>query len=169
MSDFINRRLDGGTDAALTGALQAAIDATDINDHFKRADFRVTPMSGSFYKFPRAEEGSMYTAAPGYLIQSDVLASLGNILTVRDDTFTVRSYGCVRNARRAILAQAWCEAVVQRTIDFVDPTDSPAAGSYDPSNNRGSGSNVSQLSEVNRLMGRRFRVVSFKWLDAWDI
>jgi hypothetical protein len=26
----------------------------------------------------------------------------GNILTVRDDTFTVRSYGCVRNAAKAI-------------------------------------------------------------------
>ena len=169
MADFINRRLDGGSDSSLTGALQAAIDATDINAQFNRADFRVKPLSGDFYKFPRAEEGSMYTGAPGYLIQSDVLASLGNILTVRDDTFTVRSYGCVRNARHAILAQAWCEAVVQRTIDFVDPADSPDAGSYNPAETQSAGSNASKLSEVNRMMGRRFRVVSFKWLDGWDI
>ena len=171
MADFINRRLDGGSDAALAGALQAAIDATDINERFNLADFRVTPLAGDFYKFPRAEEGSMYTAAPGYLIQSDVLASLGNILTVRDDTFLVRAYGCVRNARRAILAQAWCEAVVQRTIDFVDPTNSPEEGSYDPSTQGSSGSTrpIDSLTEVNRIMGRKLRIVSFKWLDSWDI
>ncbi len=169
MADFINRRLDGGTDAALTGALQAAIDATDINRDLMRADFMVHPLPGDFYSFPRAEEGSMYTAAPGYLIQSDVLMSLGNILTVRDDTFTVRAYGCVRNSRRAILAQAWCEAVVQRTIDYVDPDNTPQDGSYDPANQGTSGGNQSRLSEVNRLMGRKMRVVSFRWLDSWDI
>ncbi len=169
MADFINRRLDGGTDASLTGALQAAIDATDINKDFSRPDFMVHPLGGGLYSFPRAEEGSMYTAAPGYLIQSDVLMSLGNILTVRDDTFTVRAYGCVRNARRAILAQAWCEAIVQRTIEYVDPTNSPTEGGYDPANQGTSGRNQSKLSEVNRLMGRKMRVVSFKWLDSWDI
>ncbi len=169
MADFINRRLDGGTDAALTGALQAAIDATDINKDFSRPDFMVYPLAGELYSFPRAEQGSMYTAAPGYLIQSDVLMSLGNILTVRDDTFTVRAYGCVRNARRAILAQAWCEAIVQRTIEYVDPTNSPTEGGYDPDNSGASGENQSKLSEVNRLMGRKMRVVSFKWLDSWDI
>ena len=171
MADFINRRLDGGTDAALTGALQAAIDATQINENLKKEDFLVSPLSGDFYKFPRAEEGSMYTAAPGYLIQSDVLASLGNILTVRDDTFTVRAYGCVRNARHAILAQAWCEAVVQRTIEFVDPSNSPEEGGYDPSKQDGRSSRDSNkdLSDINRLMGRKLRIVSFRWLDSWDI
>ncbi len=169
MADFINRRLDGGTEAALTGALQAAIDATDINDELKRADFLVQPLPGDFYSFPRAEEGSMYTAAPGYLIQSDVLMSLGNILTVRDDTFTVRAYGCVRNSRHAILAQAWCEAVVQRTIEYVDPNNSPTDGSYDPANQGASVDSQSRLSEVNRIMGRKMKIVSFKWLDAWNI
>ena len=163
MSDFINRRLDTKKDFALKGALQAAIDATDINSMFM--DEVTEPATGgSLYKFKEAEEGSIYTAAPGYLIQSDVLASLGNILTVRDDTFTVRAYGCVRNARKAILAQAWCEAVVQRTIDYVDPTNDPSACEYDPD-----GRKVKGLSSANRVFGRQFRVVSFKWLDAWDI
>lgn len=56
----------------------------------------------------------MYTAAPGYLIQSDVLAVLGNILTTRDDTFTVRAYGELANREGVVLSRAWCEAVVQR-------------------------------------------------------
>lgn len=163
MSDFVNRRLDpSGGEAAMKGALQAAIDATDINRDFQ--DVIVKPIRGDYYSFPEAENGSMYTAAPGYLIQSDVLASLGNILTVRDDTFTVRSYGCVKNPSNAILAQAWCEAVVQRTMEYVDPSNAPSDAEYKPDGTRGQG-----LTDVNKVMGRQFRIVSFKWLDLWDI
>ncbi|MBR3926883.1 MAG: hypothetical protein IKJ58_08965 [Akkermansia sp.] len=164
MSDFINRRLDSSDKKlALTGALQAAIDATDINSMFM--DETTSPATGgSLYRFREAEEGSIYTAAPGYLIQSDVLASLGNILTVRDDTFTVRAYGCVRNARKAILAQAWCEAVVQRTMEYVDPTNDPSVREFEPDGRKARG-----LTAANTVFGRRFRIVSFKWLDAWDI
>ena len=169
MSDFINRRLDGGTNHALTGALQAAIDATDINQAFNADAYKVkVQKTGSLYKFLNAAEGSMYTAAPGYLIQSDVLASLGNILTVRDDTFIVRAYGCVRNAHRAVLAQAWCEATVQRTADYMD------ANANDPEDNdrtdaAGQSKATKPLTEINRIMGRKLRIVSFKWLDSWDI
>lgn len=163
MSDFINRRLDAsGGEEALKGALQAAIDATDINRDFQ--EIIVKPQSGKMYSFPKAEEGSMYTAAPGYLIQSDVLASLGNILTLRDDTFTVRAYGCVKNAHNNILAQAWCEAVVQRTMEYVDPSNTPTDSEKKPDGSNGTG-----LTSVNRVMGRQFRIVSFKWLDFWDI
>ena len=163
MSDFINRRLEkNGGEMALKGALQAAIDATDINKDFQ--EVMVKAQEGNMYKFPEAETGSMYTAAPGYLIQSDVLAALGNILTVRDDTFTVRAYGCVRSPRNAILAQAWCEAVVQRTMDYVDPSNTPSDAEYHPD-----GSKAQGLSDANKVLGRQFRVVSFKWLDLWDI
>ncbi len=163
MSDFINRRLESGSKNALKGALQAAIDATDINADFLEVQ-AARGNQGNLFVHPEAEEGSIYTAAPGYLIQSDVLASLGNILTVRDDTFTVRAYGCVKSASNAILAQAWCEAVVQRTMDYVDPSNNPGDADYEPD-----GSKAKGLSKANRVLGRRFRVVSFKWLDAWDI
>jgi len=164
MSDFINRRLASNSDDALKGALQAAIDETDINRDFNEVMTKALP-GGSLYKYEKAEEGSIYTAAPGYLIQSDVLASLGNILTVRDDTFTVRAYGCVRNPRKAILAQAWCEAIVQRTADYIDPTNNPTDAEYEPDGRR----SATGLSKANQVFGRKFRIVSFKWLDAWDI
>ncbi|MBQ6941319.1 MAG: hypothetical protein IJN23_02010 [Akkermansia sp.] len=163
MSDFINRRLDEkGGDAALKGALQAAIDRTDINRDFR--EVQVTPQQGSLYRFPKAEQGDLHTAAPGYLIQSDVLASLGNILTVRDDTFTVRAYGCVRNDQGAVLSQCWCEATVQRSIDYVDPTDSPTAAEFSTKLKH-----TGSLSRINRVFGRRMRITSFKWLDCWDL
>ena len=161
MSDFVNRRLEEGENG-LKGALQAAIDATDINRDFNEVE--VPEAQGGMFKNPQAGMGSLHTAAPGYLIQSDVLASLGNILTVRDDTFTVRSYGCVRNPNKAILAQAWCEAVVQRTMNYVDPTNDPQDAEYKPDGTKGKG-----LSNTNKVMGRQFRIVSFKWLDNWDI
>ncbi len=164
MSDFINRRLEGAASHnSLKGALQAAIDATEINADFQEVQ-AARGNQGDLFVYPEAEEGSIYTAAPGYLIQSDVLASLGNILTVRDDTFTVRAYGCVKSASSAILAQAWCEAVVQRTMDYVDPSNTPDEAEFEPDGTRAKG-----LSKTNRVLGRRFRVVSFKWLDAWDI
>ena len=163
MSDFINRRLDEkGGEHALKGALQAAIDRTDINRDFR--EVQVTPQKGSLYRFPDAEKGDLHAAAPGYLIQSDVLASLGNILTVRDDTFTVRAYGCVRNDEGAILSQCWCEAVVQRSIDYVDPSDAPQSGEFSSDLNQ-----PSRLSHLNQVFGRRFVVTSFKWLDHWDL
>lgn len=161
MSDFINRRLEQGENG-LKGALQAAIDATDINRDFN--DVKVPEARGNMFRNPAAGMGSLHTAAPGYLIQSDVLASLGNILTVRDDTFTVRSYGCVRNPNKAILAQAWCEAVVQRTMNYVDPSNDPQDVDYNPDGTKGEG-----LTNTNKVMGRQFRIVSFKWLDNWDI
>lgn len=161
MSDFVNRRLEAGKHG-LKGALQAAIDATDINRDFN--EISVPEAKGNMFKNSEASMGSLHTAAPGYLIQSDVLASLGNILTVRDDTFTVRSYGCVRNAAKAILAQAWCEAVVQRTMNYVDPSNDPQDSEYKPDGTRGKG-----LTDTNKVMGRQFRIVSFKWLDNWDI
>ena len=162
MSDFVNRRLQEG-EHGLKGALQAAIDATDINKSFEEVQIKDTG-TGQLYKNVEAAKGSIHTAAPGYLIQSDILASLGNVLTVRDDTFTVRAYGCVRNQRNAILSQAWCEAVVQRTIDYVDPSNTPADAELNPDGTKAKG-----LSDVNKVLGRQFRVVSFKWLDIWDI
>ena len=166
MSDFVNRRLEAGENG-LKGALQAAIDATDINRDFDDSnELKISNVpSGDLYKNPDAAKGSMHTAAPGYLIQSDVLASLGNILTVRDDTFTVRAYGCVRNPNKAVLAQAWCEAVVQRTMNYVDPTNKPEDSDYTPEGKK----NGQGLSDTNKVMGRQFRIVSFKWLDNWDI
>ena len=166
MSDFINRRLEAeGGENALKGALQAAIDATDVNQEFFSEVILNQPSGGRLFKFPQADEGSMHTAAPGYLIQSDVLASLGNILTVRDDTFTVRAYGCVRTKEGAVLAQAWCEATVQRSIEYVSPANAPDVAEFKPDGTRGQES----LNEVNRQLGRKMRVVAFKWMDPWDI
>ena len=165
MADFINRRLDASDqESSLVGALQAAIDSTTINSEIFSIEAQ-SQSAGDLFKFPLAEKGSIHTAAPGYLIQSDVLASLGNVLTVRDDTFIVRSYGSVRNARGAVRAQAWCEAVVQRTPQYVDSANGPLDQPSSPNGTH----DASRLTPLNVAFGRRFQVVSFRWLTEKDI
>ena len=167
MADFVNRRLDpSNEDDSLCGALQAAIDATPFNSSLFNVKTPALP-AGNLFVFPKADEGSIHAAAPGYLIQSDVLASLGNVLTVRDDTFIVRSYGNVCDARGRVLSQAWCEATVQRCVEYVDranaPEDLPSASTT------ASVQQGTRLTAVNTVFGRRLCVVSRKWLSAMDI
>jgi hypothetical protein len=166
MADFINRRLTSG-DYGLKGALQAAIDDSGANSDFNISGSVISPS----VKYPnqKAAEGSVYTAAPGYLIQSDVLAVLGNILTTRDDTFTIRAYGEVTTkSGQSILSRAWCEATVQRTIDYVEPIDSPETPVKEVNMTTGELTN-SDLSEINKAFGRKFEIVSFRWLSPEEV
>ena len=82
---------------------------------------------------------------------------LGPLLTVRSDTFLVRAYGDATNpATGAVESQAWCEAVVQRVPDYVDPVDAAEAA-------------PAALCETNRAYGRRFEIVRFRWLTADEV
>ena len=139
------------------GALQAAIDESSINSTFDElSDMVIAPKGG--YPNQDAARGSVYTAAPGYLIQSDVLAVLGNILTTRDDTFTVR----------VVLSRAWCEAVVQRGINYVDPVNSPETPARQVNMKSGALEDT-ELSAVNKAFGRKFNIVSFRWLSPEEV
>ena len=115
---------------ARSGLLQAAIDAAAINQG-------------------RPAE------AVDRVDQEDLLALLAPILGVRSDTFLVRAYGQVRDPfRDEGLGEAWCEAVVQRVPDHVDPADAPWEAATQPD---------------NLLLGRKFVVTSFRWLTAADL
>ena len=52
------------------------------------------------------------------------------------------------------VARAWLEATVQRLPEFVDPTDKPTA---------------TPASIANQTFGRRFELVSFRWLKPEEI
>ena len=101
---------------------------------------------------------SSFAMAPKMITQADLLSTLGPQLSARSDTFTIRAYGETRNpATGETGARAWCEAVVQRTPDYVGgeapetaPADLPAAS-------------------LSRTLGRQFRIVSFRWLGPDDI
>lgn len=161
MAEFVNRRL-GTDEMAQRGALQQAIDDSDLNEDLAlaaNAGFEIPAGSTAKYKYKntKAGEGASYQGAPGYLTQADILNVLGNAATARSDTFTVRGYGESRDAAGKLVASATCEAVVQRVPDWVDPVDpveTPVA---------------SLASSANKAFGRRFLVTSFRWLNATEI
>ena len=73
-------------------------------------------------------DGQQATGSPGYLLQGDLLQSLGPFLTARSDTFRVRAYGDKIDRAGNLRARAWCEAIVQRLpepVEKLTPYSSP--------------------------------------------
>jgi len=113
------------------------------------------------YLHPKAAEGSSTFGLPGWPRQADLLGRLAPIISVRDETFVVRAMGSAPHANGGN-AKAWCEAVYRRTPDYVDGRvpaheaplgDEALTGSY----------------RVNVQLGRRFRLVSFRWLQTKEL
>jgi hypothetical protein len=161
LAEFVNRRTGSATDpTSLRGALQAAIEKTGINASVASATgYQIdgTKVANLRFRTPEAAIGASSEGAPGMLTQADLLTVLGNTATVRADTFKIRAYGDARDASGRIVAKAWCEAVVQRLPEFVDPADAPETAIN------------SLTSPSNSLFGRRFHIVSFRWLSNEEI
>ncbi len=177
LAQFVNRKLGAVTDpASSVGLLQSALNTVantsatltntpelvkfSPNDATIYPDFDITKESAN-----RSE------GIPGWLTQADVLQALGPVIAARSDTFLVRAYGEVVDpfdanatsttqgpAPASIQARAWCEAVVQRMPDYSDPTNAPTLSPND-----------STFTAANKSFGRKFRVVSFRWLTSNDI
>lgn len=104
----------------------------------------------------KPEQGYRSTGIPGWLTQADVLQVIGPSLNSRSDTFRIRAYGETLDATGNTVAKAWCEAIVQRVPSYVDPANPPSARGND-------------LSPANKTYGRRFQMVSFRWLSPEEI
>lgn len=156
LADFVNRRVGNDQELARCGAIQSALDSSDvkINDAFKE-NVRTTS-AGKNFAFPDAERGPISQGIPGIVKQADILTPIAPILSARSDTFLIRSYGEKTDASGKVLARAWCEAVVQREARFVDPSDPPEK-------------NYSTINQINQTFGRHFEIVSFRWLNANEV
>ncbi len=152
-------------DHSLMGALQAAIElqsdesTVPLNSldpaMWVYADGESGFVNRYKYLYEAPALGPRRQGAPGYLMQSDILTPLGPILTARSDTFVIRTYGDVSDAFSGdIQARAVGEAVVQRHPGFVDSADAPTEA---------------DLNSVNETFGRRFSVLSFRWLNPDEI
>lgn len=153
LGEFVNRRIDS-SELALNGAIQAAIDSTPFNKAAQYDTFDISgyPSTGrSNITLPKTGVG-----IPGYLTQADVLQSIAPVMAARSDTFTIRGYGEAKGPGGVVLARARCEAVVQRMPEFVDSSNPPHAA-------------VAELSPVNKTFGRRFSIVSFRYLSPREI
>lgn len=95
---------------------------------------------------------------PSYLSQRDIMKGLAPVLTARSDTFIIRTYGDVVNPTNAnqLEGKAWCEALVQRETDYIDPVANDPEG-------------TPTIGGVNDRLGRRYRIIAFRWLGPNDI
>jgi hypothetical protein len=196
LSEFINRFLTSETWASRCGALQAAILRSDqtyntgLSDRlFSNAvDRKLTETSlktatAGYFPNPEnievvAQSGTSRThtamGAPGNLLQSDLLQSLGSALASRSDTFTMRCYGEATQTSGEI-GSAWMEVVVQRVPEFIDPSNAPETGNsaprpFKPAPSAATDATVSTaLTPANNVLGRRFKVISMRWLKADEI
>jgi hypothetical protein len=201
LSEFINRFLSPLTesDTGRCGVLQAAIFRADQTANTGLSDRLINSLPGvalteasvstptSSWSFaPKNIEmitqggtSRTHTAlgAPGNLLQSDLLQSLGPALATRSDTFTIRCYGDA-NVLEGLPAKAWIEAVVQRMPEFIDATNAPETGasaprpmliSADPDLSGTPAALSRFITPVNHALGRRFKVISVRWLNPDDI
>jgi hypothetical protein len=172
LSDFINHKM-GAVDnnRSYTGALQAALDleaapgGSGINADSRAASGGTAPgyPASAFAGTPVLGTGTTVTTGiPGDITQADLLLPLAPRLAARSDTFRIRSYGEVRSTDGTrVISQATCEAVVQRVPEYMDPvTDAANNEPWD----EGAG-----LNQTNESLGRRFKVVSFRWLNPNEI
>jgi hypothetical protein len=156
MSEFVNRRLGIAGDLSNNGAIQAALDRSNVNANMAANALAIAPadVAGYGWKNAAAVTGNTGAGAPGEITQGDVLSAIGSFISVRSDTFRIRSYGDARDTTGKITARAYCEAVVQRIPEYLDPAESADAKPVLPS---------------NVLFGRQFKIVSFRWLTQAEI
>lgn len=162
MAEFVNRRISTDKKLAVSGALQSALDdsTVTINAPFRSELIKGTETSSAgkpVYNFPEAAQGSRKQGITGYVTQADLLASVGTSLSVRSDTFTIRAMGEARDGTGKLQSRAWCEAVVQRTAAYVNPSEDPVTAF----------GNLTKAENIK--FGRRFEIVSFRWVPANEI
>jgi len=170
LAEFVNRQLSSG-DLALAGTIQSALNALEkggSSDPFAvikssypldKVSLADPPPAGtSGYQFKDAAAGYINAyGLPGWTRQADVLRPIAPVLSARDDTFIIRAYGDARDASgKFITARASCEAIVRRTRDYVDPSDAPDI-------------TILPKSAANQTFGRRYQLVSFRWLADAEI
>jgi hypothetical protein len=142
LRDFINR-MPGVTGFDESGTLQAALDGSGLNSAraTSNTEFKaeVYNSNGSDY-WDASFELNAASAAPLSLNQGDILQAIGPAISARSDTFRIRAYGETTDALGQV-SRSWCEAVVQRSAEEI----------------RGA------------ALGRRFEVISFRWLSPDEV
>lgn len=91
-----------------------------------------------------------------YLTQADIMTALAPVLFTRSDTFVVRAYGEAMNGAD-VQGRTWCEAVVQRMPEPVRPANATGVATD------------AEYSQPPTNFGRKFKIISFRWLNESDL
>ena len=182
LADFVNRRLMSFDDAdtedkkyqSLMGTMAAAISRIAEEYNLKKPsvfnsdylferknpagrDEMLTFMSEVSEEFVEqatmTPKGKSFRRLAGLkgaqLMQSQLLAGIAPFMTVRGDTFTIRAFGEHKNPMTGTTSKAYCEALVQRSSEPVEASD--------------------DIVTPEGAFGRRFNIVSFRWLTPAEL
>jgi hypothetical protein len=195
LAQFVNRWLCGADPKiSHAGCLQNAIARADVDGaNLSNRSANPAPVSGTAQQDPTGTPGMvpwtdpahrgnltiedprsttnrahLHQASPASLIQSDIMEVIGSALTTRSDTFTIRAYGDVsdRPGSNVSLGSCWVEAVVQRTPEFCDASQPPETEVCHPTD--GALHNP-LLKNTNKILGRRFQIVSVRVLSPKEL
>ncbi len=171
LGEFVNRDPAGDKEMQLAGTIQHALNKSEINQALESyGTFTIADFNGldenikinteaSADASPTDLEVPLAASSPSFILQSDVLQNIGSSISARSDTFVIRAYGDSVDSKGKILATAWCEAVVQRTTQPINP-DPQKPWEVDPN----------ELTNTKATQwGRRFEMVSFRWLNKNEI
>lgn len=170
IADFINRSLTASdANHRRKGAIQQAIDATNINASLSggnlsltmsdtqkhRMAFRDGNVSMPTHYQPDNANGDLLHGIASYLTQADVLARMGHNLSARSDTFLIRTYGTYMDpASGQQRSDVWIEAYLQRVpVPVVVLADNhPDYDASDPDNRISASGNF----------GRQFELLAYR-------
>jgi hypothetical protein len=156
--------------ARLRGTAQGpAVDIPDIGktDPYSALDLGVASivadtemLVGSGDAILAREQGYRSTGIPGWVTQADVLQVIGPAVSARSDTFRIRTAGQSLDLSGEVQGTAYLEAVVQRMPDYVDATNA--------ANERDTADSIN-LTQTNQNYGRKFEILSIRWLSTNEI
>lgn len=173
LSDFVNRRIvSGNSDMGLYGTLESAIRKSHINidtlgENFTEHETETLP---KWVTKPRDYikaifDGSRAEGIHQWITQADILQRIAPFISARSDTFVIRAYGeSIDPSSGEVQSTAICEATVQRQYKYCDPLyDDPNQGATIFDNNSENFEDA-ELSEINSNLGRKYAIVSLRWL-----
>ena len=183
MADFVNRDLTydepDGYDIRRSGALQSALDRTQNFEYYELkpnlALDKAKATGKNLFDYQDDQnlgggdiidtDGTLLARAattagiPGWVLQGDLLQSLAPAMSVRSDTFIIRSYGSASSAfDNQDTSKAYYELVVQRVPEYVDSAQDMPSIIAD-----------NLQSSTNQLMGRRYKIISQRHLTSVEL
>ena len=166
--DFSIRQLSAPDVARLAAEIVSRIDAratpfTSLREFFSSTllDQAITDagLNQSLITAATASGDEQRLGAEQWASPEKIAVALAPFLAARSDTFLIRTYGAAINPGTDQLeGEAWLEAVVQRMPELVDGGTAPTRAAE-----------LVNTSSVNTTFGRRFQVVSFRWLSKNDL
>jgi hypothetical protein len=158
MGQFFNREVSARAAYNTAGAVQSAIESSGVNNSVDAEVKRTELSSIPSISYPNNDAfyGGSGEGTNGVINQADVLSPIAPYLSVRGDTFIIRSRGeSISGLDRSV--SVYCEAVFTRNPEYV-------GDGLDPELIPDSVSNP-----IQSQFGRQFTMVSFRWINSDEI